>query len=147
MSQYVSLCPFPESEKRPRALDQPERSHWTRCLDAAQVIVLGSARLAGVLQQLSDGVDRAADDPLDRAHGRSLVEHREDLDALGEGKLSVKSLFHYPQLRSTSSRRLRFAQNLGPIHFLKLLRPEMQEFRHFGGAVPKLFDMESHHLT
>ena len=33
------------------------------------LVMVGKRDLAGIAEQLIDGVDRAADDPLDRAHG------------------------------------------------------------------------------
>lgn len=50
-------------------------------------VVMRSTGLAGVYRRGGDGVDRHVHHPTDRAHGIALAEHRENLDALGEGEL------------------------------------------------------------
>ncbi len=52
-----------------------------------QLVMEGQAGLASVHKQLGHSVDRDIRHTADRAHGRTLAEHREDLDALGEGQL------------------------------------------------------------
>ena len=51
------------------------------------LVVEVEAELAGVRQEFGDGIDRDVADPRDRTHGRSLTEHREDLDTLGYRQL------------------------------------------------------------
>jgi hypothetical protein len=46
--------------------------------------MIGERDLAGIAEQLVDGVDRTADDPLNRTHRRAFAEQGEDLGALGE---------------------------------------------------------------
>src|SRR4051812_27311738 len=53
------------------------------------------ASLAGIREQLEHGVDRYVGDSADRPHRRAFAEHREDLDALGEGQL-----FHARTMRT-----------------------------------------------
>ena len=46
-----------------------------------------SADRAGFGEELVDRVDAHVGDAADRPHRRAFAEHREDLDALGEGQL------------------------------------------------------------
>ena len=88
--RVVSLG-FPEKAENP--CPPPYNVFPSNALDAAglhtahMLVVVFERRFAGTLQQLIDGVDRAADDALDRPHRHAFAKEFEDLGALGEGQL------------------------------------------------------------